>query len=1053
VAVKCPKCEFDNTADSKFCKECGTQLIPSEGPRSSKTLTLETQAEGLTRGIVFAGRYEILEELGTGGMGSVYRVFDRKLEEEVALKLIRPDITASRKTIERFKNELKVARKITHPNVCRMHDLHEDEKILYITMEYVHGEDLRSVIHRMGTLTMGKAISITQQVAEGLAAAHKLGIIHRDLKPGNIMVDKDGNAKIMDFGIARILAATGTTAEGAMIGTPEYMSPEQVEGKPADARSDLYALGVILFEMVTGQAPFEGDTPLSIAHKHRYEPPPDPQKLNAHIPGGLNRIILRLLEKDKEKRYQTTEELLQDLAAAEEALPKAERIIPKRRPSISRYITVKFNLKKLLIPALLIIFLAIIGILIWKPPLTKEAPAAPKIKNSIAVISFENLTGEPQYDSLTKAVPSLFTTKFEAMGFSYVPTWERLQDILKQLGKDPETPIDAETGFAICQKEGIEALLVGKITRAGNVFALDAKALDVGTRRSLASETSRGEGEDSILLSQIDDISSGLASKLNVKTLAAEAVPPIAETTTSSLKAYEYYLKGNEAIYRGLGFDEARDYFLKAVEIDPGFVLAHLGIAQTYRQQGNQRGAREVMEKAMAYSERANPKERLYLQAWFARIVEGDRKKLVQIMKEIAQKYPKEKEAHYWLGVNYKADGMFDEAIREFQTVLELDPYSIIGLAEITGAYVYKRDFENALAAAKRHAALAPNEASPLEALGYTYMQMGQLDLAIEKYKEALAIKPDFAAVLGGIVNTYGLKEDYSEAIKWANEKIVRSKAPAAEADGHLLRGFYEYWTGSFRQAVATARKVREIGESAQNMHIVVWALLLEGLAHLDQEHFQLASENFIKAGDIFLKIRPDIPLIHEANKEYLLGLAEISQGKIEAVRKRLVTIERLHSESKDEAQLNYIDYLGKILRGEVSIAAGSFDDAIAIFNGLPFHFIEAPYMIYLEGCVAVGANLYQPEIALSRAYELKGEIGKAISVLEKLTIFDEKRGYHIRLTHPKVYYHLGRLYEKTGLKEKAEQYYQKFLDLWKNADPRLPEVEDARKRLAGLSE
>jgi serine/threonine protein kinase len=280
VATKCPKCHSENPETKQFCADCGTQLVPSKGPQVSKTLTLETKPEELTRGTVFAGRYEILEELGGGGMGKVYRVYDQKLEEEVALKLIRPEIAVNRTAIERFKNELKVARKIAHKNVCKMYDLGESEGTSYITMEYVRGEDLKSVIHRMGTITMAKAVSIASQVAEGLGEANKLGIIHRDLKPGNIMIDREGNAKIMDFGIARSLKAKGITGEGVSVGTPEYMPPEQVEGKEADQRADIYSLGIILYEMLAGRVPFEGDTPLSIAMKQKNDIPTNLIKLN-----------------------------------------------------------------------------------------------------------------------------------------------------------------------------------------------------------------------------------------------------------------------------------------------------------------------------------------------------------------------------------------------------------------------------------------------------------------------------------------------------------------------------------------------------------------------------------------------------------------------------------------------------------------------------------------------------------------------------------------------------------------------------------------------------
>jgi len=281
--MKCSKCGTDNSRDSRFCKKCATPL-PLDNGQVSFTRTLETSTDELVRGVVFAGRYEIIEELGAGGMGRVYRAHDTKLNEEVALKLIRPEIGIEKRTIARFRNEIKLARKITHKNVCRMYDFHEEGKTLYLTMEYVRGEDLKSLIHRTKALTVGAALAISRQVAEGLGEAHKLGVVHRDLKPGNIMIDKDGDAKIMDFGIARSLMAEGVTGEGVIVGTPEYMSPEQVEGKAADARSDIYALGIILFEMVTGHAPFEGETPLAVAHKHKYEPAPDPKKINPQIP-------------------------------------------------------------------------------------------------------------------------------------------------------------------------------------------------------------------------------------------------------------------------------------------------------------------------------------------------------------------------------------------------------------------------------------------------------------------------------------------------------------------------------------------------------------------------------------------------------------------------------------------------------------------------------------------------------------------------------------------------------------------------------------------------
>jgi tetratricopeptide (TPR) repeat protein len=1048
VAVKCPKCRSENPDTLKFCGECGTQL-PSPGG-IEVTKTIEASRDELTRGTTFAGRYEIIEELGKGGMGRVYRVEDTKLKQEIALKLIKPEIAFDKKTIERFRNELRTARNIRHKNICGMYDLGEERGTHYITMEYVRGEDLKSLIRKMGLLSAGQAITIAKQVCDGLVEAHRLGVVHRDLKPQNVMIDTDGNARIMDFGIARSLEAKGITGAGMMIGTPEYMSPEQVEGKEVDQRSDIYSLGVILYEMMTGRVPFEGDTPFTIGMKHKGEMPKDPKELNAQVPQDLSQVILRCLEKEKGKRYQSAGEVRSELANIEKGIPTTERIIPERKPFTSRQITVTFGLKKVLIPALVVTALVVIAILIWQLLPKREAAPGPKIENSIAVISFENQTGDKAYDYLQKAIPNLLITSLEQRGSLYVATWERLRDLLKQMGKDDVEFVDSDLGFSLCRREGIGAIVLGSFVKAGDMFATDVKVLDVETKKLLKSASSRGNSADSILERQIDELSReiSLGIGLSERKITADG-QRIADVTTSSMDAYNEFLKGIEK-YERYYYEEARKLFENSIKLDPNFAAAHQWLALTYGKLGDTKATTEILIKAKALAEKTNEKDRLNIYALYAQVIEKDVEKRIRILEEMATKYPREKRIHYNLGIHYWNKKEFSAAIDAYSKALALDPNYGSALNGLGYTYADMGNYEKAIEYFEKYASVSPGDANPLDSLAEIYFQIGQLDNSIEKYQEAVEAKSDFFEAYWRVAYVYALKEKYQKAFDWIEQLIDRAPSPGIKAEAYLWKAFYHYWLGEVDQSLRALRMASEQAERVDNKFGQAYSAWIEGWISFDRGDKEKYQSLILSWFELMLKhphsYRPaPSEQFYSAEYSFFLGLLDLKLGRIDSAKSRLKEMESLMPKIDPVFRSRVAHYDFKIFNAEILLAGGSLDKAISTFEEEVL--LEIPYM---HSWLVLLYNTPYPRDVLARIYQKKDDLDRAITEYERLITFNPESKER-RLIHPLFYYRLAKLYEQRDWGEKAIEHYQKFLDLRKDADPGLPEVEDARKRLAGL--
>ncbi|MBN1223033.1 MAG: protein kinase [Candidatus Aminicenantes bacterium] len=1037
MRVKCSNCGTDNTQDSEFCKKCGTQIRESK-EEPIPTRTLEASKEELTTGSTFAGRYQIIEELGKGGMGKVYKADDIELNEKVALKLIRPEISADKNTVERFQNELKFARKIVHKNVGRMYDLGKEEGIYFITMEYVEGQDLKGLIRQSGQLAIGTTISMARQICEGLMEAHKLGVVHRDLKPSNIMIDRDGQVRIMDFGIARSLKGKGITGAGVIIGTPEYMSPEQVEGKEVDQRSDIYSLGAILFEMVTGRVPFEGDTPFTIGVKHKSEIPQDPREINAQVPEDLSRIILRCLEKDRETRYQSTGEIRSELKRIAEGLPSTEKFVPLKKSMTSKEITVTFGKKKLLIPALAILVLTVISVIVLLF-LHKEAP----VEHSVAVITFENQTGERSYDYLQKAIPNLLITSLEQSRNIRVITWERMHDLLVQMGKGDVEVIDGDLGFELCRQNGIEAIVLGSYIKAGEMFATDVKVLDVITKNLLKSTSSRGKGIDSILERQIDELSREISKGVGLPARMVDAVKTrITDVTTTSIEAYDYYLRGREASDK-FYHEEAKQYLEKAVELDPQFAVAYLYLSHVYfelQSRGDERN--EVLRKAKEYSEKATEKERLYILAEYASSIERDSEKKARILKELTEKYPKEKDAHYELGFYYHGRDLFEEALNEYQKALELAPADGFIMNALAYAYSDIGNYEKAIEHFQKYATFYPEDANPIDSMAEQYFRMGRLAEAIVNYKKALEIKPDFGVGFR-IAYIYALKEDYAASMLWLDHDINSVPVPGIKAEGFLWKGVYNFLLGKKESSFSSLTEAEKWAEEADDWPRKVSLDYMRGWWYYELEELELSSEYLQKAWDVLLSFFTNSKS-WRAVSDFNFGLLDVKQGKMESVQTRLNEIKSFLPELNPNAKKRSA-YQSVILEAEIKMAQGSPGEAIRVMEKAIL-----PDIPTLHTDTIGPYNMPLMRDVLARAYYQNGDLDKAIAEYERLITFDpDSRDRH--LIHPKYHLELAKLYEEKGLSSKAIAQYERFLDFWKDADPGITEVDYARERLAGL--